>query len=99
MPFEKIEVFFNIIILLNILDWTQPNHSGWARMGLARLGQVRLTSGPTYFALFFFLLGWAKHVQPISFLIERDERQQNVSQFTSRMPHLEEKKKRMGIGY
>jgi hypothetical protein len=57
MPFEKIEVFFNIIILLNILDWTQPNHSGWARMGLARLGQVRLTSGPTYFALFFFFAG------------------------------------------
>jgi hypothetical protein len=65
-------------------------------MGLARLGQVRLTSGPTYFALFFFWLGWAKHVQPISFLIERDERQQNVSQFTSHMPHLEEKKEKDG---
>jgi hypothetical protein len=59
MPFEFFFfIYFKyfdiiIILLLNILGWTWPNHPSWAGTGLTRLSQVGLLAAQ--YILPFFL--------------------------------------------
>jgi len=48
-------LFYFILLLVNLLGYTRPNHLGWAKIGPARLNRVGPTISPTALSSFLML--------------------------------------------